>query len=273
MSIHENVRDSLLRGLGTLGSSPVTTLNQGLRLLAKWRCLMLQHTLTKKHGNTVLNGPFKGLILSNESIEGCHLPKIIGCYEQPLSTFIAEAVKRSYKTIVNIGCAEGYYAIGMARLMPDTKVLAFDINPKAAELCKVLAKKNNVSQRVTVQSVFSKENLLDLNPSSTLIICDIEGAEEELLSLEEAPQLENFDVIVESHEVVKNGLTNKLRSRFQATHDIIFVEDDGQRQFKSMPDWFFKLSHLDQLLCTWEWREGPTPWLILKAKSQKRFGD
>jgi hypothetical protein len=24
------------------------------------------------------------------------------------------------------------------------------------------------------------------------------------------------------------------------------------------------LSHLDQLLATWEWREQPTPWLVLE---------
>jgi hypothetical protein len=26
------------------------------------------------------------------------------------------------------------------------------------------------------------------------------------------------------------------------------------------------LAHLDQLLATWEWRSGPTPWLVMKAK-------
>jgi len=25
------------------------------------------------------------------------------------------------------------------------------------------------------------------------------------------------------------------------------------------------LAHLDQLLAVWEWRSGPTPWLVMKA--------
>ena len=46
-----------------------------------------------------------------------------------------------YQTVVNVGCAEGYYAIGMARLMPNSLFLAFDINPKAIECCRELARK------------------------------------------------------------------------------------------------------------------------------------
>lgn len=30
--------------------------------------------------------------------------------------------------------------------------------------------------------------------------------------------------------------------------------------------WFNNLAHLDQLLATWEWRSGPTPWLVMKTK-------
>ena len=38
--------------------------------------------------------------------------------------FIEQAIQASYPTILNVGCAEGYYAVGMARRMPNTKVLA-----------------------------------------------------------------------------------------------------------------------------------------------------
>jgi len=33
------------------------------------------------------------------------------------------------------------------------------------------------------------------------------------------------------------------------------------------PQWFNNLTHLDQLLATWEWRSGATPWLVMKAKN------
>ncbi len=268
MSLHDNVRNSLLQGLS--GSEPATiqSLNESMRLMAKWRSHLLENTIIKELGTTVLSGPVKGLELSRHSIEGCHTPKILGCYEQPISGYIANAISSDYQTVVNVGCAEGYYTVGMARLMPKSLFLAFDINPKATERCKALAKRNEVADRVKVASNFSLSELSNLDPKTTLIIVDIEGAEDELLSTNNVPYLKDFDLIVESHEVLKQGLTNELCSRYHETHNLQRIEDDGQRDLATMPNWFFKLSHLDQLLCVWEWREGATPWLIMKSKNR-----
>lgn len=62
------------------------------------------------------------------------------------------------------------------------------------------------------------------------------------------------------------GITQMLIDRFQASHQITLVQDNGQRQLQNAPGWFNNLAHLDQLLATWEWRSGPTPWLVMKAK-------
>ena len=96
----------------------------------------------------------------------------------------------------------------------------------------------------------------------------IEGAEEELLDPDLAPALRKLDIIVESHECLRKGITQKLISRFEATHTIEIIEDNGSRQLDNPPAWFKKLSHLDQLLATWEWRSGPTPWLVMSANSK-----
>ena len=252
MSLHENVRNSLLQGLSKSEPATMQSLNESLRLMAKWRSHLLENTIIKELGTKVLSGPVKGLELSLHSIEGCHTPKILGCYEQPISDYITNAISSNYQTVVNVGCAEGYYTIGMARLMPSSLFLAFDINPKAIECCRELAKKNQVTDRVKVASNFSLSDLSNLDPKTTLIIVDIEGAEDELLSTNNVPYLKGFDLIVETHEVLKEGLTNELYSRYCATHNIRRIEDDGQRDLANMPDWFFKLSHLDQLLSVWE---------------------
>ena len=76
-----------------------------------------------------------------------------------------------------------------------------------------------------------------------------------------------MDLIVESHECLIPGITQRLIERFSATHAITVVEDNGQRQLQNAPAWFNNLAHLDQLLATWEWRSGPTPWLVMKAKT------
>ena len=99
-----------------------------------------------------------------------------------------------------------------------------------------------------------------------LVICDIEGGERDLLNPEISLALKNMDLIVESHECLLPGITQVLIDRFAKSHNITLVQDNGQRYLNDAPQWFNNLAHLDQLLATWEWRSGPTPWLVMYAK-------
>jgi hypothetical protein len=99
-----------------------------------------------------------------------------------------------------------------------------------------------------------------------LVLCDIEGAEKDLLNPEVASAVKGMDLIVESHECLIPEITQTLIERFKPTHHITLVNDNGQRQLENSPQWFNSLAHLDQLLATWEWRSGATPWLVMKAR-------
>lgn len=248
-------------------ASEQAQLNNALRLLSKWRSVLIQNTLLKHQGTVVMQGPLAGLDFLTQSAEGCHIAKLLGCYEQPLQLFIEEAIVNAYPTILNIGCAEGYYAVGMARRMSNTQVLAFDLNPKAQEVCAALAQKNAVSDRVKVGALFKPEDFEAYGGKKVLVLCDIEGAEKDLLNPEVAAALKGMDLIVESHECLLPGITQLLINRFKDTHQITLVQDNGQRQLQDAPQWFNNLAHLDQLLATWEWRSGATPWLVMKARN------
>jgi hypothetical protein len=266
MSLHKQIRNQLLTNLSAQANNGIEQLNNALRLCAKWRSVLIQNTVIKHQGTIIHQGPFAGLNFLDQSAEGCHIAKLLGCYEQPLQPFIYEAIKRNYHTLLNIGCAEGFYAVGMARNMPDTRIMAYDINPKAQETCKLLAKKNSVDHLVSVNALFEPKDFEQYGQNKTLILCDIEGNEAELLDPEIAPALKTMDLIVESHEVLIPGITKRLIQRFQQSHQITLVQDNGQRQLDPIPEWFYQLNHLDQLLAVWEWRTGPTPWLIMTAK-------
>jgi SAM-dependent methyltransferase len=242
-------------------------LNNALRLLSKWRSALIQNTLVTQQGTTVMQGPLKGMNFLSKSAEGCHIAKLLGCYEQPLQPFIEAAINANYKTILNIGCAEGYYAVGMARRMPNTQVLSFDLNPNAQEVCTALAEQNGVSERVQVGALFKPADFEHYAGKGALVLCDIEGAERELLQPEVSPALKGMDIIVESHECLIPGITQLLIDRFKGSHQITLIQDDGQRRLVSPPQWFVNFAHLDQLLATWEWRSGPTPWLVMKHNS------
>ena len=266
MSLEQNVQSQLLSQLQGAEANQVQ-LNNALRLLSKWRSVLIQNTLLQAQGTMVMQGPLAGMDFLSQSAEGCHIAKLLGCYEQPLQPFIEQAITNAYPTILNIGCAEGYYAVGMARRMPITQVLAFDLNPKAQEVCTALAQKNKVTNRVKVGALFKPEDFAKYTNQKVLLLCDIEGAEKDLLKPELAPTLKGMDLIVESHECIIPGITQILIDRFKDTHQITLVQDNGQRQLKDAPQWFNNLAHLDQLLATWEWRSGPTPWLVMNANT------
>ena len=269
MTLSEDITQRVLAGLSGELEKPASSLNDTLRLLAKWRSVLIQNTLLKYEGTTVLQGPLQGLDFIEQSAEGCHVAKLLGTYEQPLQPHIEHALSKNYSVIINIGCAEGYYAVGLARGLPSAISLAFDTDSNAQEACKRLAAKNHVSSRVKVAGTFSLDDFADYKDQDALVFCDIEGSEEELLDPEKAPALRELDIIVESHECLRKGVTEKLVRRFQETHDIQIIQDTGTRHLERPPVWFSQLPHLDQLLATWEWRSGPTPWLVMHRRSKK----
>ena len=263
MNLNEKIREELLQNLSKKDSNRINQLNQSLRLLSKWRSVLIQNTLLQHEGKFVLNGPFKGMEFLEQSSEGCHIAKLLGCYEQPLFQYLETAIKTKYNVVINIGSAEGYYAIGMALRMPESKILAFDTNQKAQDACSQLALVNKVADRIQIGGTFDHNHFKRYDNQDVLLLCDIEGAEQELLDPEKAEELKGISIIVESHECLRPGITNLLVARFSPTHSIVQVNDSGSRTFDEIPNWFNELSHLDQLLATWEWRSGPTPWLIM----------
>ena len=266
MAFSEGIRGRLLAQLSDQRVDSGITLLSALRLLAKWRSALIQRTLISKEGTRVLGGPFKGLEFVEESSEGCHIAKLLGCYEQPLHPFIEVALKSQYYAVLNIGCAEGYYAVGFAIGMDSAKVYAFDTDEKSRTTCTELAERNSVSDRVSVSGHFEPSFFERYLEQKTLILCDIEGGESHLLDPSVAPALKSCDIVVESHEHMKPGITNLLCSRFAESHKITIVQDSGARQLSEAPAWFLELSHLDQLLAFWEWRSGPTPWVVMNSK-------
>ena len=176
MTLHNQILQQLQSQLAAPQADEIAQLNNALRLLSKWRSVLIQNTLLQQQGTVVMQGPLQGMDFLPQSAEGCHIAKLLGCYEQPLQPHIEAAIQANYPTLLNIGCAEGYYAVGMARRMPETKVLAFDLNPKAQEVCAALAQKNAVSDRIRIGALFKPEDFAAYADQKVLVLCDIEGA-------------------------------------------------------------------------------------------------
>lgn len=243
---------------------PKAALLNVLRLAAKHRALLLQNTLLKEYGPKVLSGPFEGMTFVRNVAEGCCVPKLLGCYEEELHPHVETAICSGYEQVLNIGVAEGYYAVGLARRMPSAHVFAFDIDENAQRTCAEVAKANGVQDRVQISGLFRGEDFAKYQGKRTLLVCDIEGAEKDLLDPERYPALRGMDLIVELHDCIHPKLSTTVPARFAPSHDITLVKQAGRAA--PLPPLFDELGHLDQLLAVWEWRMGPTPWAIMKAR-------
>lgn len=178
---------------------------------------------------TICNGPFIGMKYISKSNASSLSPKIIGTYEMELHPIIEDIISINYKNIVDIGCAEGYYAVGFAYRLKDTihcHVYAYDTNKEALENLTKLTKINSVMEKITVNSYFDHNEFSVYQNEHTLIFCDIEGDELYLLNPEQAPSLLTYDILVEIHDGGEKSDTIKkaLHTRFSKTHYIQLIK-------------------------------------------------
>jgi hypothetical protein len=241
-------------------------LENALRLLAKHRCKLIDNTLVVNVGTKVQGGPFAGMDYVESATEGCHAPKLLGCYEEELHDYLRGLPGAGIATVLNIGCAEGYYAVGIKRLLPDVQVIAFDIDPLAQKACKALAAKNNVD--IDVRGQFYPEDFGRFSQSGgkVLVWCDIEGSEAALLDPVQAPALQTMDLVVELHATSGGHTRDIVPERFRETHDIEIRTARGHDPV--LPPCLKDVSDLDRLLAQWEWRSSPTPWAILRPRGR-----
>ncbi len=176
----------------------------------------------------VLNGPFEGLKYLDEAVWGSITPRWTGSYESCLWPAVRDIVNRGYSRIIDVGCAEGYYAAGLCRALPHAEVHAFDLDPDSRAQVQRLWELNGKPGRLTVGGLLDHAGLQKLAQPGTLLICDIEGGEMQLLNADACPALRTTDILVEVHETGKKSVADNaaaLRTRFQSTHDISTLDD------------------------------------------------
>jgi hypothetical protein len=236
-------------------------LSMALRLLAKWRSQLIANTIIARDGTVVQSGPFKGMHYVEAQTEGGLAPRLLGTYESELHPHIEKLIERGLEFIVDIGCAEGYYAVGFALAAPRSVIHAFDISEKARNACRSLAARNGVEDRVRINGEFRGQDFAGYPSGETLIFIDAEGAEDDLIDPERYPALRGHHLIIETHPGARAGVTERLRERFAQSHNIETLLERA----KPVPEgsWLNTMPTLDQYLATWEWRGQITPWLIM----------
>lgn len=137
----------------------------------------------EKTGCAVRQGVFAGMRYVEGSQGSAYIPKLLGIYERELTSQVESLIARRPSLIVDMGAAEGYYAVGLARRLPSSQVVAFEMEPAGRQALHEMVRINEVHERVTVRGRCEPEDLASelRGRDHVAIICDVEGYEEKLL--------------------------------------------------------------------------------------------
>ena len=177
--------------------------------MREWRLNLLTEKLLAALGPVVQSGPFSGMKLTPLSYREHLGPYLLGTYESQLHPWVAQIASGQYSHIIDIGSSFGYYAVGLARLLPDIPVVAFDTDWWARAACRDMASENQTSN-VEVAG-FCSPAWLDRNliPSS-LILSDCEGYEADLPTRSTSNAVNSATLIIETHDAIIPGVTDTI---------------------------------------------------------------
>jgi hypothetical protein len=177
--------------------------------------------LIERYGTTVLNGPFRGMRYTKEMLL-CRLggPRLLGCYECELHSVLEGLFWQDYESVLDIGSAEGYYAVGISRRFRGT-VYAFETEPRERTFCRELAILNGVSDQVIIHDWADDQTLVThCSGKRCFVICDCEGYEMKLLSASATRALEYSDFLVEIHQETIPGISEHVQTSLARTHTV-----------------------------------------------------
>ncbi len=188
---------------------------------------------------TVKSGPFVGMVYPTLAAAGSMLcPKILGTYESEIAGIFRPDYLNQFDVIIDVGCAEGYYAIGCAITTTRPRILAYDTSPDARKLCQAMDTSNGVSERVEIQGSCSCKDLSFLTERRAFVISDCEGYEKDLFLKECVSFLEYSDVIIEVHSQYGVDIM-AIEKMFSQTHltEVIYSKTDFEKAHEyDVPD-------------------------------------
>ncbi len=182
---------------------------------------------------TIRNGVFAGMRIDEQTSWGQdRYSTIAGQYEMELHPILQRASELAYECYIDIGCANGLYAVGLAHIDRAATVYAYDIDPAACAATERNATLNGVAERVRIGAEADQAALADIIGShgSTLAISDIEGGELDLVDPIACPALLDADWLIELHGDIPAAIA-EFSHRFGATHAVHVISRSSRSPF------------------------------------------
>lgn len=171
---------------------------------------LMSRAMDRYHNGTVAHGPFKGLILPRQSWWGekDRAAMLLGLYEKEVLDLIADLAP-SYTSFVNIGAADGYYAVGAVKAGLFPEAIAYELSAHGQQVIAANATNNGVRDKIHIRGAaadgFWKASGAPVSGES-LVLMDVEGAEFDILTPDFFAHFNRSTIIVELHPfLVSNG--------------------------------------------------------------------
>jgi hypothetical protein len=150
----------------------------------------------------VSQGPFKGLQLNRDTWWGKSDlgAQCLGLYEKEILDFIS--AQEPFDTFLDIGAADGYYAVGLLYSKMAKKSICFEISEDGQRAIKENWMINKNPGELEIFGEANEQSIASIAaslPAKTLVLVDIEGLEFNLLSEKVISLLDKCTILIEIH--------------------------------------------------------------------------
>ncbi|MCC6414401.1 MAG: hypothetical protein IT582_00615 [Opitutaceae bacterium] len=172
-------------------------------------------------------------------------PKLAGSYEMEVHEYLRRLFAGPPDVFVDVGAAEGYYAVGALFAGWCARVIAFEADPAAYAACRELMTLNEIEpEKLDLRGACHPGALQDVlsNATHPVLMMDVEGFEAFLLDPLRVPALARCRILLEYHDFVLPGLSDELHRRMAPTHHVSPIAQ-APRNATDLPteDWLLRL--------------------------------
>lgn len=200
--------------------------------------------------------------------------KLLGLYEQEVCELIGR-LKSGRSTLVDLGAADGFYAVGLVATGNFERSFCYEIEAASRENVRHIAAAAGVGDRVHVfgaaTPLFPRElTAIGVQFSDAVVLCDIEGAEFDVLTRGCLEEIRDAHVIVELHDFqIPNGAgPQAYRDLISRASEFFTIREyrTGARDLSGIPMFSDHWTDTDRWLACSEGRAKLMSWLHFEPK-------
>ncbi len=232
--------------------------------------------IVRRARGRIVGGPFAGTAYAIGAVNSASVPKLLGTYERELQVEVEGLARVPWVRVIDVGAAEGYYAVGFARRVRGAEVLAYESDEHGRRLLQDNVRRNGVGRRVRILGECTRAELaarLAEPRLPTLAILDVEGAEADLLSETDPAHLARVTFLIEVHDFAScpGGalIGARLRERLERTHDLRAIAS-APRHKSEFPRRFWFVPPRNRGHAMDEYRPRTMEWIVARPRFDPR---